>query len=347
VDRLAGITAFVRVAENGGFTAAARRLNLSTTTVSEQVQGLENTLGVRLLHRTTRRVSLTEIGREYYERCSQILLELDEADQVAAALQVTPRGRLRVYCHTGLGRFMAPIVTDFLERYPEVSLDLRTGDLMTMDLVEEGFDLAITPVAPPDSTLVKRRLAAWHYVLCCAPAYLESHPTPRSPADLAGHNCILYSHSIFGRDWPFFDTNGRVTVARVSGNLVTTSPETMRAVTLAGGGLWMAPPHIVSDLLASGALITLLRDYRMQELEIAALYPHRRHMTAKLRVFIDLLVERFADQQQWLAPVFDAQGAAVSTRASPAPENAASSYVPGQVTNHGSPSRPRRRGRVE
>jgi DNA-binding transcriptional LysR family regulator len=305
VDRLAGITAFVRVAENGGFTAAARRLNLSTTTVSEQVQALENALGVRLFNRTTRRVSLTEIGREYYERCSQILVELDEADQVAAALQVTPRGRLRVYCQNAFGRFMAPIVTDFLQRYPEVSLDLRTGDVMSMDLVEEGFDLAITPVSPPDTTLVKRRLATWHYILCCAPAYLENHPTPRTPADLTGHNCILYAYSIFGHDWPFIDANGQTVVARVSGNLVTTSPETMRAVTVAAGGLWLAPPHIVSDLLVSGQLIPLLSDYRTQELEIVALYPHRRHMTAKLRVFIDMLVDRFADQQQWLAPVFD------------------------------------------
>jgi DNA-binding transcriptional LysR family regulator len=326
MDRLTSITAFVRVAENGGFTAAARRLNLSTTTVSEQVQALENTLGVRLLNRTTRRVSLTEIGRDYYERCSQILLELDEADQVAAALQVTPRGRLRIYCQNALGRFMASVATDFLQRYPEVSLDLRTGDLMTMDLVEEGFDLAITPVSPPDTTLVKRRLATWHYVLCCAPAYLETHPTPRSPADLAGHNCILYSHSIFGHEWPFIDANGQTVMARVSGNLVTTSPETMRAVAVAAGGLWLSPPHIVSDLLASGALIPLLSDYRTQELEIVALYPHRRHMTAKLRVFIDLLVDRFADQQQWLAPVFDDQQAAKpagGSKASSAPENAA------------------------
>ena len=149
MDRLASITAFVRVAENGGFSAAARHLNVSTTTVSDQVQALENTLGVRLLNRTTRRVSLTEIGRDYYERCSQILQELAEADEAAGALQVTPRGRLRVYCHQGLARFIAPVATRFLAEYPEVSLDLRTGDAM-IDLVQEGFDLAIMPVSPAD-----------------------------------------------------------------------------------------------------------------------------------------------------------------------------------------------------
>ncbi|HWX64622.1 LysR family transcriptional regulator, partial [Bradyrhizobium sp.] len=135
MDRLASITAFVRVAENGGFSAAARSLNRSTTTVSDQVQALENALGVRLLNRTTRRVSLTEVGRDYYERCSQILHELQEADEVASALQVTPRGRLRVYCHQGLSQFIALITTHFLGDYPEVSLDLRTGDAM-IDLVQ-------------------------------------------------------------------------------------------------------------------------------------------------------------------------------------------------------------------
>src|ERR1700756_604962 len=137
MDRLVSITAFVRVAENGGFTAAARRLNLSTATVSENVQALENALGVRLLNRTTRRVSLTEIGREYYERCVQILHDLEEADDAAGALQLTPRGQLRVYCHQGIAWFVAPIVAAFSARYPEAAIDLRTGHVL-IDLVQEG-----------------------------------------------------------------------------------------------------------------------------------------------------------------------------------------------------------------
>src|SRR5580658_514458 len=190
MDRFASITAFVRVAQNGGFSAAARSLSVSTTTISDQVQALENVLGVRLLNRTTRRVSLTEIGRDYYERCSQILQELAEAEEVASALQVTPRGRLRVYCHQALSRFIALIAARFLGDYPEVSLDLLTGDAM-IDLVQEGFDLAIMPASPPDSTLIRRTLAKWLYLLCCAPAYFETHSTPRRPADLAGHNFLL------------------------------------------------------------------------------------------------------------------------------------------------------------
>ena len=299
MDRLASITAFVRVAENAGFSAAARTLGTSTTTVSEQVQALENALGVRLLNRTTRRVSLTEIGREYYERCAQILHELAEADEAAMALQVTPRGSLRIYCQQSVARFVAGVVTGFLAKYPETSVDLRTGSLM-IDLVHEGFDLGIMPVSPVDSALVRRRLAVWRYVVCAAPAYLETHPPPQSPAELAGHNCLLYAHAPFGHDWPFLNAAGNPVMTRVTGNLVTTSIAAMRAVVLAGLGLWMCPPYIVSDLLASGQLVRVLTGHPTPEMEIVALYPHRRHMTATVRIFLDMLVDRFAEEQHSL-----------------------------------------------
>jgi DNA-binding transcriptional LysR family regulator len=298
MDRLASITAFVRVTETGGFSAAARHLNVSTTTVSSQVQALENTLGVRLLNRTTRRVSLTDAGREYYERCAQILHELAEADEAAGALQVTPRGRLRVYCHQGLSRFIAPVATRFLGDYPGVSLELLTGDAM-IDLVQEGFDLAIMPFAPPDSMLIQRTLAKWRHVLCGAPVYLETHPALRTPGDLAGHNCLLYAYSIFGRDFTFLDASGNPISTHVSGNLVTSSVAVMRDAALAGRGLWLCPPYIVSDLLASGQLVTLLTEYGRPEMEIVALYPHRRQLSAKVRLFLDRLVDRFDEEERW------------------------------------------------
>lgn len=297
MDRLAGITAFVRVAESGGFTAAARRLNMSTTSVSDRVRELENALGVRLLNRTTRQVSLTEIGRDYYERCSQILHELAEADEVAGALQVTPRGRLRVYCQQGLSRFVAQVTTQFLSDYPEVSMDLLTGDTM-IDLVQEGFDLAIMATSPPDSTLIKRTLSKWHPVPCGAPAYLASHGAPRTPADLADHNFLRYAFAPFGSEYRFTDRTGNEVPVRISGNLVSTSIVLMRAAALTGLGLWMCPPFIVSDLLASGELVALLPEYRTPELEIVALYPHRRQLSAKVRLFLDRLVDRFAEEQR-------------------------------------------------
>ena len=303
MDRLASITAFVRVADSGGFTAVARRLDLSTTTVSDQVQALENALGVRLLSRTTRQVTLTEIGREYYERCVQILHELEEADEAAGALQVTPRGRLRVYCHKGVGLFIAPVVTGFLSRYPEVSVDLRDGDAM-IDLVQERFDLAIMPVSPPNSTLVRRTLAKWHPVLCCAPAYLEKHPEPRSPADLAGHNCLLYAYTPFGDHWPSLDARGNTVIARVSATRSRPHYGTARS-----RHCW---PRIVAEpafyrfrSARVERVVPLLRDHRLPEMEIVAVYPHRRHMTAKLRAFVDMLVDRFAEEQRWLDAAWD------------------------------------------
>jgi DNA-binding transcriptional LysR family regulator len=308
MDRFASIAAFVRVAEQGGFSAAARSLNVSTTTVSDQVQALENTLGVRLLNRTTRRVSLTEIGRNYYDRCSQVLLELAEADEAASALQVTPRGRMHVYCHQGLSRFIGLAATRFLADYPDVSLDLRTGDAL-IDIVQEGFDLAIMPDSPPDSTLIKRTLAKWHHLLCCAPSYLETHAAPRTPHDLAEHNCLLYDYSIFGPafhlidrtgNFQFTDPAGNRVVGRLSGNLITTSLAVLRQAAVDGLGLWLCPPYAVSDLIASGALVPLLPDYGRPEMEIVALYPHRRQLSAKIRLFLDLLVARFAEEQRWI-----------------------------------------------
>jgi len=299
MDRLASITAFVRVAESGGFSAAGRRLNLSKATISDQVQALENALGARLLNRTTRRVSLTEIGRGYYERCVQLLQDLEEADEAAGAQQATPRGQLRVYCQQGIGRFVAPVVPDFLARYPEASVDLRTGSTM-IDLVQEAFDLGISPIPPPDATLVRRRLGTWSLMVCGAPAYLEKHPAPRSPADLAGHNCVRHPHVPSPDEWHFVDARGNPAVARISGSLISSHYETTLAAALAGIGLILTSPFLVADLIASGALVPLLPDYRAQQIEINAFYPHRRHLSAKVRAFIDMLADRFAEQQRWL-----------------------------------------------
>lgn len=296
MDRFASITAFVRVAESGGFSAAGRRLNLSKATVSDHVQALENALGVRLLNRTTRRVSLTEIGRSYYERCVQILHDLEEADETAGAQQATPRGQLRVHCQQGIVQFVTPVVIDFLARYPEASVDLRSGHVM-IDMVEEAFDLAISPFLPPDASLVRRRLGTFGLMLCGAPAYLEKHPAPQSPADLAGHNCLRYPYVPSPDEWHFVDANGNPVVVRISGSLISSSPDTGRAAAVAGIGLVLTAPFMVADLLESGALVPLLPSYRTQEFEINAFYPHRRHLSAKVRAFIDMLVTWFVEHE--------------------------------------------------
>ena len=301
MDWLTSLTVFARVVESGGFSAAARRLNMSATMVTNHVRSLEDRLGARLLNRTTRRTSLTEIGQAYYERCTQILAELEEADRVAGALQSTPRGTLRLYVGTHIVRFMAPVVARFLERYPESSVDLTIGERM-VDLVEEGFDLAIRPTPPPDSSLIVRRLATWRHILCCSPRYLERHSPPRLPADLASHNCLRYAFYPFGDEWRFVDPAGRPVSVRVAGNLLTNSAETLRRVGLSGLGLFLAPSFFVADDLRDGRLVSLLEEHRPVEFAINAIYPHRRHLSAKVRCFIDLAAARLAKRADWRGP---------------------------------------------
>jgi DNA-binding transcriptional LysR family regulator len=301
MDRLTSLTVFTRVIDSGGFAAAAQRLGTSSTMVSNHIQALENRLGVRLLNRTTRKMSLTDVGRAYYERCTQILADLEEADQAASALHGTPRGKLRVHCNTHIVRFIAPLVTEFLESNPEVSIDLRTGERLA-DLVEEGFDLAIHSTPPTDSSLIVRRLGGGRRVVCCAPSYLESHTVPTCPADLADHNCLRYAFFEFGDEWHFIGPDGKPANVRVRGNLVTGSLELLRIAAYNGNGVLMAPCFFVRGDIQAGTLVPLMTDYRTVEFTVSAIYPHRRHLAAKVRSFIDLLAERFADHQRWMDP---------------------------------------------
>jgi len=230
MDRLTTLTAFVQVVDNGGFSAAARRLSMSVTMVSNHIQSLEDRLGVRLLNRTTRKVSLTDVGKAYYDRCIQILNDLEEADQIANALQSTPKGRLTLYTSTHIVRFIAPVVNEYLARYPEMTVDLQIGERM-IDLIDEGVDLAIRTLPPPDSSLIVRRLTTWRHILCCSPGYLDNHPAPQTPTDLAQHNCLRYSHYFYGDEWHFTAPNGKEVAQHISGNLVTNSAEALRRIT--------------------------------------------------------------------------------------------------------------------
>jgi DNA-binding transcriptional LysR family regulator len=235
---------------------------------------------VRLFDRTTPRVSLTGVGREYYDRCAQILHELDEANEIATALQLSPRGKIRVHCHSGMAGFIAPAVAGYLLENPEVSVDLRTGDQM-IDLLEEGFDLAIRSTIPPDSNLIVRRLFGWRHVLCCSPKYLKSHPAPRSPAGLASHNCLRYAFYPFGDEWHFIDPDGKPVAARVAGNLVTTGIELLRETALAGQRLLFTAPFIIHKELEAGSLVPLLLVQCFQNNILMGVMLHCRFCSAK------------------------------------------------------------------
>jgi len=300
MDRLTSLTAFVRVVDSGGFSAAGRRLNMSTTMVSNHVQSLEDRLGARLLQRTTRKVSLTEVGKAYYDRCVQILADIEQADDIAGAQQSTPRGTLRIYTATHIVQFVAPVVTEFLAQYPDVKVDLVIGE-RTIDMIDEGFDVAIRLTPPPDSSLIVRSLATWRHVLCCSHFYLEKHGRPEQLSDLVERNCLRHASYPYD-EWQFADRRGAPASVRASGNLITNSGETLRQAALEGIGVALAAGFLIHDDLETGRLVRLLPEYRPVEFSMNAIYPHRHHLSAKVRTFIDRLVQHSAEQQKLINP---------------------------------------------
>jgi DNA-binding transcriptional LysR family regulator len=236
MDRVTSIMSFVTVVDAGGFAAAARALELSPSMVTNHVQALEERLGVRLLNRTTRKVNLTEVGQAYYERCVRILAELEEADHLAEASQSKPRGTLRLHTSPAIPPIIAPVIAEFVALYPEAFVEIVATARM-VDVVEEGFDLAIRAHAMPDSSLIVRRLATYRAVVCGAPSYLAKRGTPERPQDLANHNCIHFSDAAWdGRAWHFIQTQTDQAVS-ISGNLIVNNVDSLRPSCPARPGL--------------------------------------------------------------------------------------------------------------
>lgn len=301
MDRFSSLTAFVRVVDSGGFSAAARRLNMSTTMVSNHVQALEDRLGVRLLNRTTRKVNLTEVGQAYYGRATQILADLEQADDIASELQSVPRGTLRVHIATHMVPFVTPVVAELLKTCPELKIDLRMGEA-DVDLIEEGYDVALRMTPPPDSSLIVRSLATWRHVLCCSHGYLEKHGRVQKLDELAAHNCGRHLNYPFGDEWRFLDRKGTPASVRISGSFVTNSGEALRKVALEGAAVCLMAGFLISDDLEAGHLVRLLPEYRTVELSMNAVYPHKHHLSAKVRTFIDMLVRHSTEQQKLINP---------------------------------------------
>jgi DNA-binding transcriptional LysR family regulator len=300
MDRMTSMATFVKVVESGGFSAAARTLGMSPSMVTAHVQSLEERLGVRLLNRSTRRVSLTEVGHAYYERCLQVLADVEDADQIAQALQSTPRGTLRLNTSIAIPPLLAPVIAEFVALYPDVSINLTMTDRM-IDLVEEGFDLAVRNMSVPDSSLVVRRVATYRFVVAGAPSYLAARGTPKQPADLAHHNCLVYSHSAWGNEWRFAAPNGEQSVT-VRGNLQANSDNALRLAAVHGQGLALAPSFLLIDEIKAGRLIPVLTEFLQTENAINAIYPHRHHLSAKVRSLIDLLARHFHTDPAWADP---------------------------------------------
>ena len=296
MDRVSSMLSFVKVVENSGFTAAARQLNMATRVVTTHIKSLEERLQVRLLNRTTRSVSLTEVGRAYYERCVQILSEIEDAEDTVQTLQLKPRGILRINSSPAVPLVIAPSIAEYNRLYPDVTVHLTATSRM-LDLVEQGFDLAIWYAGSADSSLIRKHLASYRTILCASPDYLSKHGNPKHPTDLLKHKCIAYYDAPFGkggRQWMFTGPEGEITV-EVSGPLETNSVDAIRAAALNGQGFVYAPTHLVLQELTSGALVSVLRDFPGKEVSVDALYPNRQHLPTKVRTFIDLVAKNFRE----------------------------------------------------
>jgi DNA-binding transcriptional LysR family regulator len=297
MDALTDIAVFVRVVERGSFTLAAGDLALSRAVVSKYLSRLEDRLGARLLHRTTRRLSLTEAGAALFEASRGALERIEEAEAAVAQFQSKPRGRLRVSAPMSFGILhLGPAMADFARAYPEITLDVRLDDRF-VNLVEDGFDVAVRIGALTDSSLVARKVATTRAVACASPGYLAEHGEPESPEDLASHNCLVYSY--LADVWRFTAPDGREIPVAVKGSLRINNGIVLAEAAVAGHGILVTPSFYVAPLLRSGRLRQILSRYKLKELGIHAVYPQRGHVPPKVRAFVDFLAQRFGRKPDW------------------------------------------------
>ncbi|MCP4808643.1 MAG: LysR family transcriptional regulator [Proteobacteria bacterium] len=294
MDTLNGMRAFTRVVDEGSFTAAARSLGLPKSTVSRHVAALEDRLGVRLLHRTTRSLRPTDVGQAYYARAAAILADVEEAEQAVTHMQSTPRGRLRVTAGVSFGTgYLGTIIAGFLERYPDVEAEAVLTDRY-VDLIGEGFDVALRAGSLDDSSLIARRLGSARVCLVGSPDYLARRGTPKVPSDLRGHECIRYSLSRTGGSWTLRDE-----AVPVKGRLTLDNGELILDAAIRGIGLARLPTFICGAAIQKGDLVTVLDEHLPQAGGVYAVYPHNRHLSAKVRAFVDHAVESCKPVAPW------------------------------------------------
>ncbi len=291
MDRFKLMKIFVRIVETGSFSAVAKEENILQPAVSKQLGALEQGLGVRLLNRTTRRISLTEAGKEYYERCHRILDDIDELETQVTGLQNKPAGTLRVNAPVAFGQVhMLPLLISFRHQYPDVAIELSLDDRFA-DLVQEGYDVAIRFGELSDSQLVARHVGSSSRMCVATPAYLSKFSTPKTPADLKKHNCLTYTH-IFSSTWPFRDAKGDLSV-KVKGDFRANSGLTLTEAALENIGIASVPALLVKEHVEKGALVSLLNDYAPEPIKISAVYPSSRLLSRKVKLFVDFMKQEF------------------------------------------------------
>src|SRR5688500_3623026 len=302
MDRLGAIQVFAQVVESGSFAKAAGRLGLSTSAASRHVAELEAHLQTRLLNRTTRRVSLTESGQAFYERAVQLLADLEEAEQEAGRAAVVPRGTIRLTTSGNFGvRHLAPALAEFPAQHSGGRVDASLSGRVA-ELAAGGFDLGVRGGTPGCGHLVARELGETRLVPCASPQYLSAHPAPKTPEDLAGHNCFTYEYVTPRNVWRFRDGAGQERAVRVAGTLHSNNGDLLAEAAARGAGIVFEPAFIVGPDVRAGRLVPLLQEFTPPPVPIYAVYPSRKHLSAKVRRFVDFLIARFAEAQDWSAP---------------------------------------------
>jgi len=306
MDKLTGMAVFAKVAERQSFTAAARDLGLSKSAVSKQVQRLEDRLGVRLLNRTTRRLHLTESGQAFFERAGRIVEEAEEAELAVTRLHGEPRGTLRINAPMTFGiNHLSPCLPNFMNRYPDLAIDIAFNDRQ-VDLIEEGFDVGIRIAKLSDSSLIARKLSPCRLAVVATPEYWDQHGRPKHPNQLKSHDCLIYSHRLSPDEWTFEGEEGQITVP-ITGRMRGDNGDALLELTRAGLGIYRCPTFMSGESIAKGKLEAVLEEYETQDISVYAIWPHNRHLSTKVRAFVDFLVERFGPEPYWDCATIEAK----------------------------------------
>ena len=299
MDRFENMSTFIRVVEAGSISGAADRLGVAKSAVSRRLKELEKHLGVELFHRTTRQMNLTDTGRAFYHQAVRILDDVLEAELATSQAHGTLKGSLKIALPSSFGLMhMGPVINDFLKEHPKIEFDLDFND-REVDLIQEGFDLAIRIANLPDSSLIARRFAPVKTVMCASPDYLEQMGMPQSPDELIEHQCLVYSLLRDFDYWHLSDAKGNKIRTKIRPYLKASTGEFLREAAVEGSGIILVPTFIVYKEIESGTLVPLLKDYQSPQINAYAIYPQTRHLSQRVRTFVDLLVKRFEGTPYW------------------------------------------------
>ena len=299
MDRFKNMATFIRVVEAGGISAAADKLGVAKSAVSRRLKELEGHLGVELFHRTTRKMNLTDTGRAFYHQSVRIVEDVIEAEHATSQAHGTLKGSLKIALPSTFGLMhMGPAINEFLQENPQIEFDLDFND-REVDLIQEGFDLAIRIANLPDSSLIARRLAPIQFVMCASQVYLEQKDTPYSPDELRDHQCLVYSLMRDFEYWHLTDSNGREIRVKIQPYLKASTGEFLKDAAIEGLGIILVPSFIAYKEIESGALVPILEDYKLPQIEAYAIYPQTRHLSQRVRAFVDFLAKRFEGTPYW------------------------------------------------